>query len=228
MTEELNPELTPADGEAVTERQAAADEANQLAVGRSFAEFDLPEPLLRGLTEAGYLRCTPIQDLAVPLGLKGKDVAGQAQTGTGKTAAFLIPIFARLMADERHYPGRPAVLIISPTRELAIQIHDDAQTIGKYLGLDMVAVFGGIDYRKQAESCARGRIWWWALREGSSTTPNSESWTEGHPLPGHRRGRPALRPGLRGRPAWILRRLPSYDQRQSMLFSATLGYRCWS
>ncbi len=104
MTEELNPELTPADGEAVTERQAAADEPTSWRSAVRSRSSTCPSPPA-GAHRAGYLRCTPIQDMAVPLGLKGKDVAGQAQTGTGKTAAFLIPIFARLMADSATTPA---------------------------------------------------------------------------------------------------------------------------
>src|SRR4029453_19035792 len=98
--------------------------------GRPFASFDLPEPVMAGIRNAGFTHCTPIQEKVLPLSLAGRDVAGQAQTGTGKTAAFLITLFTRLLANER--PGRPAApraLIIAPTRELAVQIAADAHLL---------------------------------------------------------------------------------------------------
>src|SRR5215813_11170025 len=87
--------------------------------GRSFASFDFPPAVRAGIEGAGFTHCTPIQEKVLPLALAGRDVAGQAQTGTGKTAAFLITLFTRLLAHER--PGRPAApraLIVAPTREL--------------------------------------------------------------------------------------------------------------
>jgi ATP-dependent RNA helicase RhlB len=87
-----------------------------------FRELDLPEPVLRGIEAVGFVTCTPIQEAALPVALKGKDVAGQSQTGTGKTAAFLIAAFTRLLT--RPVPARrgPRMLIVAPTRELAVQI----------------------------------------------------------------------------------------------------------
>jgi ATP-dependent RNA helicase RhlB len=197
-----------------------------LASGKPFAEFDLPEPLLRGLQESGYFNCTPIQEMAIPLGLAGRDIAGQAQTGTGKTAAFLVPIFSHILRDTERRPGTPACLIIAPTRELAVQIHDDAQAIGRYCGLSIAAIFGGVDYGKQAKS----------LRDGVDIVVG----TPGR-LIDYMKQR-VLDPkamrflvideadrlfdmGFVADLRWILRRLPNYDQRQSMLFSATLNYR---
>lgn len=194
--------------------------------GKPFADFDLPEPLLRGLHDSGYYNCTPIQELAIPLGLANRDVAGEALTGTGKTAAFLVPIFAHMLRDEQRQPLTPAALIIAPTRELAVQIFDDAKAIGQHTGFKMVAVYGGVDYMKQAK----------ALRDGVDVIVG----TPGRMIDYIKQR--ALNPrhirhlvvdeadrlfdmGFVADLRWIMRRLPPYDQRQSMLFSATLGYR---
>ncbi len=202
--------------------------AADLASGTPFADFNLPEPLLRGLHASGYRRCTPIQELAIPLALAGKDVAGEAQTGTGKTAAFLVPIFAHMLRRRKkgHLPRRPETLIISPTRELALQIYQDAKAIGRYCDFRMVAVFGGVGYRKQAE----------ALKQGADMVVA----TPGRLIDYTKQG--VFDPkgvrhlvideadrlfdmGFVADLRWILRRLPPYDRRQSMLFSATLGWR---
>src|SRR6185369_6612292 len=93
---------------------------------------DLPPAVMAGIAAAGFTHCTPIQEKVLPLALAGRDVAGQAQTGTGKTAAFLITTFTRLSAKER--PGRPAApraLVIAPTRELVVQIASDARLLGQ-------------------------------------------------------------------------------------------------
>lgn len=117
-----------------------------------FDSFELHPNLLKGLAEAGFVRCTPIQAMTLPLTLAGKDVAGQAQTGTGKTAAFLVALFNHLL----NHPGRPErrtedarAIILSPTRELAIQIDKDARQIGRYTGLRTALIYGGVDYEKQ-------------------------------------------------------------------------------
>src|SRR5262245_66606107 len=90
-----------------------------------FASLDLPEPVMRGIRDAGFVSATPIQEAALPLALRGKDVAGQSQTGTGKTAAFLIAAFTRCLArpaPAKSGPTAPRILIIAPTRELLAQI----------------------------------------------------------------------------------------------------------
>ncbi|MEE9515896.1 MAG: DEAD/DEAH box helicase, partial [Candidatus Adiutricales bacterium] len=122
----------------------------------SFDQFGLAEEVLAGLDKAGFTHCTPIQAEVIPLGLEGKDVAGQAQTGTGKTAAFLVPIFNRLLELSDRRAGLPSVLIIAPTRELAIQIFDDAQVLGHFTGFTQGLVVGGIDYQRQAETLIKG------------------------------------------------------------------------
>ena len=118
----------------------------------TFESLNIAESLKRGIAELGYTRCTPIQAQTLPVALAGRDVAGQAQTGTGKTAAFLIALLNRLITD----PGSanrpvnaPRAIVIAPTRELAVQIHSDAEGIAKYTGLKLAIVFGGVDYDKQ-------------------------------------------------------------------------------
>ena len=117
-----------------------------------FPSFDLHPALLAGLEAAGFTRCTPIQALTLPVALAGRDVAGQAQTGTGKTLAFLVAVINRLLtrpALAERKPEDPRALILAPTRELAIQIHKDAMKFGADLGLKFALVYGGVDYDKQ-------------------------------------------------------------------------------
>ncbi len=125
----------------------------------TFSSLNIPESVKRGIAELGYSRCTPIQAQTLPLALSGQDVAGQAQTGTGKTAAFLIALFNRLLtaAPPANKPRQaPRAIIIAPTRELAVQIHSDALGIGKYTDLKMAIVFGGVDYDKQRRILEEG------------------------------------------------------------------------
>ncbi|TMA40292.1 MAG: DEAD/DEAH box helicase, partial [Deltaproteobacteria bacterium] len=125
--------------------------------GRRFDSFDLAAEVRAGIEGAGFTRCTPIQEKVLPLTLAGRDVAGQAQTGTGKTAAFLITIFTRLLAHRR--PGRPAApraLVIAPTRELVVQITADARLLGQATPFTIHPVYGGIDYRKQRTDLQAG------------------------------------------------------------------------
>ena len=122
-----------------------------------FETFDLDERIMRGLADAGFSKCTPIQANTLPLALTGKDVAGQARTGTGKTAAFLLAIFRRLLSAESKGPGpNPRAICIAPTRELAIQIHRDAELLGKHTGLRTLLAYGGVDYVKQRDEIADG------------------------------------------------------------------------
>jgi ATP-dependent RNA helicase RhlB len=179
---------------------------------------------MRGIDAAGFTVCTPIQEKALPIALTGKDVAGQAQTGTGKTAAFLIALFTRLLK----HPGRdagPRALIVAPTRELVVQILHDAQGLGEFTGLTFHAVYGGVDYAKQRE----------LLREGIDVLIG----TPGRLIDYYKQRVYTLRRsevlvideadrmfdmGFIADLRFLLRRLPPYDQRQSMLFSATLSW----
>ena len=125
----------------------------------AFAQLGLPEPLTRATDELGFARTTEIQALTLPHIVAGRDVAAQAQTGTGKTAAFLLGSFARLLereAGDARRANQPRMLVIAPTRELAIQIDKDAQGLGRHTGLKSMVVYGGIDYDKQRTELAEG------------------------------------------------------------------------
>jgi len=124
-----------------------------------FSSLNLPEELLKGVEEAGFEFCTPIQAESLPIALEGKDVAGQAQTGTGKSAAFLLATFNHLLknpAPEERKPTQPRAIMLAPTRELAIQIHKDAEVLGKHTGFRMVLVYGGTGYDSQRKELEEG------------------------------------------------------------------------
>ncbi|HRT30213.1 MAG TPA: DEAD/DEAH box helicase [Kiritimatiellia bacterium] len=119
---------------------------------KRFHDFDLPSELMHAVCDLGFQYCTPIQALSLEHALAGKNVAGKAQTGTGKTAAFLVAILTRYLRtpEARHEKGgTPRALVIAPTRELVIQICKDAANIGKYCDLRSLAVYGGMDYDRQ-------------------------------------------------------------------------------
>lgn len=125
----------------------------------SFRELNLPEALLKATDELGFSHCTEIQGLSLPPIAAGRDIAAQAQTGTGKTAAFLLGSFARLLRqnpDEDRRKNQPRMLVIAPTRELAMQIKKDADSLGKYTELKCSVVYGGIDYEKQRQELSDG------------------------------------------------------------------------
>jgi ATP-dependent RNA helicase RhlB len=188
-----------------------------------FRSLKIAEPVQRGIDAIGFKSCTPIQAKCLPLSLAGKDVAGQAQTGTGKTAAFLITVFTRLL---RHKGTQgPRALIIAPTRELVVQILHDAETLGQFTGLRIQAVFGGVDYAKQRE----------ILRAGCDVLVG----TPGRLIDYFKQKVYTLRHveclvideadrmfdmGFIADLRYMLRRLPPYEKRQSMLFSATLSW----
>ena len=205
-----------------------ADSPTQLFLPerKAFTEFDLIDTVRKGIDDAAFARCTPVQELCLPVTLHGKDVAVQAQTGTGKTAAFLITLFERLLRMDKRRPGVPSALILAPTRELALQIYQDGKILGGHTGLKMVAVFGGIGYQKQAKQ----------LREGVDiviATPGRliDYMKQKAFIPGRIKilvvdeADRMFDMGFIRDLRYILRRLPRYDQRQSMLFSATLSSR---
>ena len=125
----------------------------------TFADLNLAQPLMRAIADAGYLRPTPVQAQAIPLVLAGGDLLAGAQTGTGKTAGFTLPILhlltAKPVANQR--PGRPRCLILVPTRELAAQVEESVQTYGKYLALKSMVMFGGVNINPQIKAL-RGQM----------------------------------------------------------------------
>ena len=117
-----------------------------------FADLNLPRAVLHAIADQGFQYCTPIQQRVLKFTMAGHDAIGRAQTGTGKTAAFLLTILTDLLKnppDEERYTGEPRALILAPTRELAMQIAKDAAELSKYTGLKVVTVLGGMDYDKQ-------------------------------------------------------------------------------
>jgi ATP-dependent RNA helicase RhlB len=195
----------------------------------SFASLGLREEVMQGVRQAGFSQCTPIQAQTLPMALAGRDVAGQAQTGTGKTAAFLIALYQALLtrpATPSRHPTSVRALIVAPTRELAVQIHHDALTLGAHTGLRHSVVFGGIDYDKQRQELAAGcdvligtpgrlidyfKQHVYELRHAQVLVLDEAD--------------RMFDLGFIADIRYILRRLPPPQRRQSMLFSATLSYR---
>ncbi len=194
-----------------------------------FSSFDLHPDLLSGIEATGFTRCTPIQALTLPEALKGVDVAGQAQTGTGKTGAFLVATFQRLLTRDaltERRTGDPRALILAPTRELAIQIHKDAMNIGRNTGLRMALAYGGTDYDKQRT----------VLEQGIDVLIA----TPGRLIDYYKQKAVDFRGievlvideadrmfdlGFIKDIRYVLRRLPERERRQGLLYSATLSHR---
>lgn len=195
-----------------------------------FADLPLSAGLQSGIAEAGFVNCTPIQSKTLPLALEGQDVAGQAQTGTGKTAAFLLAMYHRLEhtppAAIEPGPPAPRALILAPTRELAVQVHSDAEILGKHLPFKLGLAFGGTDYDKQRD----------VLTAGVDVLIG----TPGRIIDFYKQRVFGLRGvqvlildeadrmfdlGFIKDIRYVLRRLPEHHQRLNMLFSATLSHR---
>jgi ATP-dependent RNA helicase RhlB len=189
-----------------------------------FNQLPIPEKVLRGITDAGFSTCTPIQEQTLPITLSGTDIAGQAQTGTGKTAAFLITLFTRLLSNTP--TGKPRALILAPTRELVVQIEADAQLLGAHCGLTIQAIYGGVDYMKQKN----------ALLDGADVIVG----TPGRLIDYLKQKIYSLKHievlvideadrmfdlGFIADLRFILRKLPPFEKRQNLMFSATLNPR---
>jgi ATP-dependent RNA helicase RhlB len=193
-----------------------------------FDSLELDESLRRGIRDAGFDYCTPIQASTLPLALNNRDVAGQAQTGTGKTAAFLIAAYQRILRN----PGgdgaqrQPRIFILAPTRELAVQIASDADLLGRHTGLRIGLAYGGTDYDKQRNEIGAG--------------VDVLIGTPGRIIDYYKQGVFNLELvevavldeadrmfdlGFIKDIRYLLRRLPSHEKRLNMLFSATLSHR---
>ena len=185
-----------------------------------FTELPLDERILLGIRDAGFTECTPVQEATFKYSLAGTDVCAQSQTGTGKTAAFLITIFQNL----RHLKGKKALIIV-PTRELATQVEKEAMLLGAHLDYKVACIYGGVGYKTQERQ----------LKEGATIIVG----TPGRLLDFHQSRRLNFRdvgivvideadrlfdmgfiPDLRK----MLRAMPPAEKRQTMLFSATLSF----
>ena len=195
----------------------------------SFADLELPDSIRAGIDASGFSFCTPIQAQTLPIALTGRDVAGQAQTGTGKTAAYLIAMYTQLEQGPPHNgkgPRQPRALILAPTRELAIQIHSDAVQLGGALELRLGLVYGGVDYDKQRRQLEEGvdvligtpgrLIDYFKQRVFNLRQCNVMILDEADRM---------FDLGFIKDIRYILRRLPSREHRQNLLFSATLSHR---
>lgn len=194
-----------------------------------FKDFDIDPAIIKGLDEAGYEFCTPIQAQSIPISLTGKDVAGEAQTGTGKTAAFMVACINHLITNpshDKHQKGQPRAMILAPTRELAIQIHKDSLTIGKYTGLKFGLAYGGTDYEKQRKTIQSGidiligtpgrTIDFFKQKTFNLKSCDVVVLDEADRM---------FDLGFIDDMRYLLRRCPDPDKRLSLLFSATLSHR---
>lgn len=196
-----------------------------------FDSLDLQQSMRDGIAAAGFEYCTPIQASTLPIALKQGDVAGQAQTGTGKTAAFLIAAYQKLLtsdaaAEAKSGPAQPRIFILAPTRELAVQIANDAELLGKFTGFKIGLAFGGTGYEEQRRTIKNGID----LLVG----------TPGRIIDYYKQGVFKLDQvqvavldeadrmfdlGFIKDIRYLLRRLPKPEQRLNMLFSATLSHK---
>jgi ATP-dependent RNA helicase RhlB len=191
-----------------------------------FSELGIHADILAALKASSYEHCTPIQALSLPQLLHGQDVAGQAQTGTGKTMAFLIATFHYLLTHPQENAAQPRAIIMAPTRELAVQIHKDAEILSKHCNISLGLIYGGEGYQSQKET----------LQKGVDIIIG----TTGRIIDYYKQELFSLRHiqvavldeadrmfdlGFIKDIRYLLRRMPAATERLSMLFSATLSYR---
>lgn len=194
-----------------------------------FDELPLVEAIQSGIRDAGYSHCTPIQAKTIPLLLDGRDVAGQAQTGTGKTVAFLVATMNRLLgqpAEEKRPKDQPRALILAPTRELAVQIHKDAEALNKHTGLKLGLVYGGANYEQQRDQLSEGVdiligtpgriIDYFKQKIFNLRAVQAMVLDEADRM---------FDLGFINDIRFLLRRMPHPEQRLNMLFSATMSFR---
>lgn len=191
-----------------------------------FSTLPMHENILKALTEANFIHCTPIQALSIPHLLEGQDIAGQAQTGTGKTIAFLVATFHHLLMNPKESKKQPRAIIMAPTRELAVQIFNDAELLSKHTGLSLGLIYGGEGYQSQREK----------LQSGVDIIIG----TTGRIIDYYKQNVFSLENiqvavldeadrmfdlGFIKDIRYMFRRMPAPTERLSMLFSATLSYR---
>jgi ATP-dependent RNA helicase RhlB len=194
-----------------------------------FDSFKLDHRILQGLADAGFVRCTPIQAEALPIALAGHDVAGQAQTGTGKTAAFLVAALQRLLirpASAERRATQPRAFIVAPTRELAVQIHKDTLVLARHTGFRAGLAYGGTGYQEQRDDLAQGvdiligtpgrLIDYYKQRVFDLGQVKVVVIDEADRM---------FDLGFIKDIRYLLRRMPRPEKRLGMLFSATLSYR---
>ncbi len=190
-----------------------------------FSSFNFDDAIMQGITACGFTYCTPIQAETLPVALKGKDIAGQAQTGTGKTAAFALATLQKLLKS----PGsdkQPRALILAPTRELVVQIEKDTRALAKFTDLKIGAVFGGTGYDSQKKMLEEGLdiligtpgrlIDYFKQRIYNLKSIEVVVLDEADRM---------FDLGFIKDIRYLLRRCPPPDKRQGLLFSATLSYR---
>ncbi len=194
-----------------------------------FRDLPIDPSLLRGIEESGLERCTPIQAQVLPHTLAGESVIGQARTGSGKTACFMISVIQHLLTRAplaSHREGQPRALVLTPTRELALQVHRDAEAMGRYSGLRFAVIYGGTGYERQRQT----------LETGCDVIVA----TPGRLIDYYRQKVFSLRGiqavvldeadrmfdlGFIKDVRYLLRRLPEADSRLNLLFSATISLR---
>ncbi len=194
-----------------------------------FSSLGLEPELLKALNDLGFTYCTPIQAQALPLALAGQNVAGQAQTGTGKTAAFLLAILNDLLTIspiEGRRANEPRALILAPTRELAVQIYEDGLVLAKYTAIKLGAVFGGTGYEEQRQMLTQG------VDILIGTTGRIIDYFKQGVFTLHAIDDVVLDEadrmfdlGFIKDIRYLFRRMPAADDRLNMLFSATLSHR---
>lgn len=191
-----------------------------------FADLPIHPQVVEALSAANFKHCTPIQALSLPPLLEGMDIAGQAQTGTGKTIAFLVATFHHLLTTEQSKAGQPRAIIMAPTRELAVQIYNDAELLSQHTGLSLGLIYGGDGYQSQRETLEKG--------------VDIVIGTTGRIIDYYKQGVFSLANiqvavldeadrmfdlGFIKDIRFMFRRMPKATERLSMLFSATLSYR---
>jgi ATP-dependent RNA helicase RhlB len=214
-----------ADETDVQESTERSKEPERLT-GIRFDDFAIPTEILAGLKDLGNVYCTPIQAEILPLVLAGKDVVCLARTGSGKTAAFLVSLFAGVLSNPDRKTGIPSALIVAPTQDLCLQIHEEAKSLGRYTGLDLAMVVRGQDDQGQSL----------ASHENAAIVIGTPGGvidfykkgllkTEGIKFLVIDEAERLFTQRLAGDMRYLLRKLPHSRERVSILFSGVLSYR---